>query len=78
MNKQSIKSWVNEAYDFSNLTIGITILFPFLIIISIISAAGVIIGLSRSTSFDPSTYLQGRMMNGTDRSISVYEKVKRH
>jgi hypothetical protein len=72
MNKKSIKWWVIGAYDFLNILIGIAILVPFLIVIPVISAAGAIIGFSRSTSFDPSTYLQGRMMTGTATSISEY------
>jgi hypothetical protein len=77
MNKKNISWRMNGAYDFLNLIIGTIILIPFLIVIIVISVAGAIIGMSRSSSFNPSTYLQGRMMNGVAISLSEYEISKK-
>ena len=73
MNKKNISGWMDGAYDFLNLLIGTIILIPFLIVIIVISVAGAIIGMSRSSSYNPSTYLQGRMMRGVAISLSEYE-----
>jgi hypothetical protein len=73
MNKKNISWWMGGAYDFLNLLIGTIVLIPFLIGIIVISIAGAIIGMSRSSSFNPSTYLQGRMMNGVAISLSEYK-----
>lgn len=73
MNKKNINWRMDGACDFLNLIIGTIILIPFLIVIIVISVAGAIIGMSRSSSFNPSTYLQGRMMNGVAISLSEYE-----
>jgi hypothetical protein len=73
MNKKNISWWMGGAYDFLNLLIGTIVLIPFLIGIIAISIAGAIIGMSRSSSFNPSTYLQGRMMNGVAISLSEYK-----
>jgi hypothetical protein len=73
MNKKNISWRMDGAYDFLNLIIGTIILIPFLIVIIVISVAGAIIGMSRSSSYNPSTYLQGRMMRGVAISLSEYE-----
>ena len=73
MNKKNISGWMDGAYDFLNLLIGTIILIPFLIVIIVISVAGAIIGMSRSSSYNPSTYLQGRTMRGVAISLSEYE-----
>jgi hypothetical protein len=72
MNKINIGWWADEAYDFLNLLIGVIVLVPFVIVILIISGVG-IIGLSRSSSFNPSISLQGRRMTGTNLSLSESE-----
>jgi hypothetical protein len=63
---------VDEAYDFLNLLIGVIVLVPFVIVILIISGAE-IIGLSLSSSFNPSISLQGPRMTGTNLSLSESE-----
>lgn len=73
MNKKNIRWWVDGAYDFLNLLVGVVVLVPFVIVIPVISAAGAIIGLSRTSSFDTSTYLQGQRMIGTTMSLSENE-----
>lgn len=73
MNKKNVSGWMDGAYDFLNPLIGTIILIPFLIVIIVISVAGAIIGMSRSSSYNPSTYLQGRMMRGVAISLSEYE-----
>jgi ABC-type transport system involved in multi-copper enzyme maturation permease subunit len=73
MNRKNIIWWMDGDYDFLNLLIGIIILVPFLIVILVISIAGTIIDMSRSSSFNPPTYLQGRMMDGAAISLSEYE-----
>jgi hypothetical protein len=73
MNKKNIRWWVDGAYDFLNLLVGIVVLVPFVIVIPVISVAGAIIGLSRTSSFDTSTYLQGQRMTGTTISLSENE-----
>ena len=73
MNKKNIRRWVDGAYDFLNILVGIVVLVPFVIVILVISAAGTIIGLSRTSSFDTSTCLQGQRMTGTTISLSKNE-----
>lgn len=73
MNKKNVRGWMDGAYDFLTPLIGTIILIPFLIVIIVISVAGAIIGVSRSSSYNPSTYLQGRMMRGVAISLSEYE-----
>ena len=73
MNKKNIRWWVDGAYDFLNLLVGIVVLVPFVIVIPVISAAGAIIGLSRTSSFDTSTYLRSQRMTGTTISLSENE-----
>ena len=73
MNKKNIRWWVDGAYDFLNLLVGIVVLVPFVIVVPVISAAGAIIGLSRTSSFDTSTYLRSQRMTGTTISLSENE-----
>ena len=70
MNKKNIRWWVDGAYDFLNLLVGIVVLVPFVIVIPVISAAGAIIGLSRTSSFDTSTYLRSQRMTCATISLS--------
>ena len=76
MNKKNIRRWVDGAYDFLNILVGIVVLVPFVIVIPVISAAGTIIGLSRTSSFDTSTYLRSQRMTCTTISISE-NKIRR-
>lgn len=56
---------MDGAYDLLNLLVGFVVLVPFVIVFPVISAAGAIIGLRRSSSFDTSTFQQGRRITGT-------------